>query len=55
MEEHDHSVEAQVDLALANAKRVARESRIVVQTLARLRDHLQPEGHKENDERRDSS
>lgn len=48
------SVFAQVELALANAKRVNRESRVVVQTLARLRDELentrQPqEAHGEHD------
>lgn len=35
---------AAIDLALSQAKRVQRESRILIQTLARLRDNdLQPE------------
>lgn len=36
----DHGLQAQVDLALANAKRVAREARIVVKDLARIRDTI---------------
>lgn len=39
-----------VQMALAQAKRVSRESRIAVQQLARLRDHLQPEEAQGNDE-----
>lgn len=38
----DHSLSAQVQLALANAKRAQRELRIVVQDIARLRDAIDP-------------
>lgn len=46
----DNETLQRVELALAQSKRVNRESRVAVQQLARLRDHLQPEeGHKETD------
>lgn len=40
MPTEDHSLQAQVDLALANAKRAMRESRIVVRDIARIRDAI---------------
>ena len=36
----DHSLAAQVELALSNAKRAARECNIVVKDLARIRDTI---------------
>lgn len=48
--DHDETL-VQVDLALANAKRVRREAGVVVQTLARLRDDLQSEEDTRNDRR----
>lgn len=37
------SILARVEIALAEAKRVRRESTLMVKTLAALRDELQPE------------
>lgn len=48
--DHD-DVLVQVDLALTSVKRGERDLRLAKQTLARLRDTLQPAGHKEHDDR----
>lgn len=40
----DDLSEERVELALATAKRVRRQSTILVRTIARIRDQLQPKG-----------
>jgi hypothetical protein len=42
IEPDDPNVQHQISLALAEAKRVRRESNLLVRALARLRDQLQP-------------
>lgn len=43
-------LQQRVELLTAQAKRVVREARIVVQQAARLHENLQPDGHKENED-----
>lgn len=52
MDDHNDTL-VQVDLALQRAKRVQRESRIVVQSLAQLRDDLSDTLQSEEDTRND--
>jgi hypothetical protein len=49
MPTEDHSLSAQVDLALANAKRAQREARIVVRDIARIRDAIEANVQSEED------